>query len=334
MTANIFLGENKEIIFTIIELSINLAILSLFLLCYKKYNVKKFLKNNDSIFLTLSLSYMYIVILILVTFFRKLRVYDVLIGFVLLVIIFQTIFIVIFFLRDRKKRQEKYEEQLYKNQLESLKNYTEQLEKDYQSTRKFKHDYKNMLLSLRINVENQNYGELTSFLNELDNYSEKYFVNSAMEVFKDLTYIKDSYLKSIFINKLQLMLNKGINCQFECRDLIDNPMIDLVDLIRILSIFLDNGIEASLETEEKRMAIGLSKTDTGLTIIIANSYRNNQESVSKLMEQGYTSKTNHSGLGLTNVQEIKNKYPNLFIQYEKEEQLFTVKILIDEGAAR
>lgn len=334
MTANIFLGENKEIIFTIIELSINLAILSLFLLCYKKYNVKKFLKNNDSIFLTLSLSYMYIVILILVTFFRKLRVYDVLIGFVLLVIIFQTIFIVIFFLRDRKKRQEKYEEQLYKNQLESLKNYTEQLEKDYQSTRKFKHDYKNMLLSLRINVENQNYGELTSFLNELDNYSEKYFVNSAMEVFKDLTYIKDSYLKSIFINKLQLMLNKGINCQFECRDLIDNPMIDLVDLIRILSIFLDNGIEASLETEEKRMAIGLSKTDTGLTIIIANSYRNNQESVSKLMEQGYTSKANHSGLGLTNVQEIKNKYPNLFIQYEKEEQLFTVKILIDEGAAR
>ena len=317
-----------------IEMSIMSIIFLFLVVAYQKLKVTSWLKNNNSTLLTMLLLYVYCIALLVVVILKTIEKYSLYINIMLVFVILQTMVITILFVRDRKKKAEEFENLLYKNQLDSLKNYTEQLEKDYQSTRKFKHDYKNMLLSLRINVENQNYGELTSFLNELDDYSEKYFINSAMEVFKDLTYIKDGYLKSIFINKLQLMLNKGINCQFECRDLIDNPVIDLVDLIRILSIFLDNGIEASLETEEKRMAIGLSKTDTGLTIIIANSYCNNQESVSKLMEQGYTSKANHSGLGLTNVQEIKNKYPNLFIQYEKEEQLFTVKIIIDEGVAR
>ncbi|SLM87213.1 Histidine kinase of the competence regulon ComD [Vagococcus fluvialis bH819] len=317
-----------------IKMSIMSIILLFLVVAYQKLKVTSWLKNNNSILLTMLLLYVYCITLLVVVILKTIEKYSLYINIMLVFVILQTMVITILFVRDRKKKAEEYENLLYKNQLDSLKNYTEQLEEDYQSTRKFKHDYKNMLLSLRINVENQNYGELTTFLNELDDYSEKYFINSAMEVFKDLTYIKDGYLKSIFINKLQLMLNKGIKCQFECRDLIDNPVIDLVDLIRILSIFLDNGIEASLETEEKRMAIGLSKTDAGLTIIIANSYCNNQESVSKLMEQGYTSKANHSGLGLTNVQEIKNKYPNLFIQYEKEEQLFTVKIIIDEGVAR
>ena len=317
-----------------IEMSIMSIIFLFLVVAYQKLKVTSWLKNNNSTLLTMLLLYVYCIALLVVVILKTIEKYSLYINIMLVFVILQTMVITILFVRDRKKKAEEFENLLYKNQLDSLKNYTEQLEKDYQSTRKFKHDYKNMLLSLRINVENQNYGELTSFLNELDDYSEKYFINSAMEVFKDLTYIKDGYLKSIFINKLQLMLNKGINCQFECRDLIDKPVIDLVDLIRILSIFLDNGIEASLETEEKRMAIGLSKTDAGLTIIIANSYCNNQESVSKLMEQGYTSKANHSGLGLTNVQEIKNKYPNLFIQYEKEEQLFTIKIIIDEGVAR
>lgn len=327
---NVYFGETKGLFFMINEIMITLSVLSLFLLFYKKFKVRSFLKENESLVLTFSLLYVYLVLMLLVTVLRKLKNYDLLINFVLLSIIFQSIFIILFFLRDRKKRQEKYEEELFKNQLESLKNYTEKLEDDYLSVRKFKHDYKNILLSLRISVENNEYDDIVSFLNQLDDYSTLYFKNSTMDVFRDLSFIKNEYIKSIFINKLHIILKQGLNCQFECRDNIEESYIDIVDMIRLISIILDNGIEAALETKEKLINIALLETESDLIIKVENSYNNNQKTLSKLMESGYSTKKSHSGLGLTNIQEIKNKYSNLFIQYEKEDSWFSVKLIINK----
>lgn len=187
-----------------------------------------------------------------------------------------------------------------------------------------------MLLSLRINVENKEYNEIICFLDELEDYSESYFNNSTMDIFKDLSNIQNEYLKSIFISKLRSILKLDLNCQFECRDIIKDFGIDIFDVIRMFSITLDNAIEAAVESEEKQINIALLENESFFMLKIGNSFNNTQEKLTKLMVEGYSTKVNHSGLGLTNVKEIQKKYANVFVQYEHNDSFFSVKLIVNK----
>lgn len=112
---NVNIEGIKGIGFMIIEITITLIVLLLFVLSYKKLKIDLFLKENDSVLVTFFLLYIYLMLMLIVTILRELHSYDILINFVLLFVLFQTIFSIVFLLRDRKKRKQKYEEQLFEN---------------------------------------------------------------------------------------------------------------------------------------------------------------------------------------------------------------------------
>ncbi len=69
-------------------------------------------------------------------------------------------FVVLFlFIRITIRQREQYEQQLKRKELVYLKKYTDSLEKDQEKFARFRHDYKNLLLSLK-EIANQNHDSI------------------------------------------------------------------------------------------------------------------------------------------------------------------------------
>lgn len=77
------------------------------------------------------------------------KVFDQFIIGVSVFLVVQIIFICILGVQTTKKQKEKFEKQFKEQELIHLKKYTDQLEQSQEKLNKFKHDYKNLLLSLK-----------------------------------------------------------------------------------------------------------------------------------------------------------------------------------------
>ena len=96
-------------------------------------------------------------------------------------------------------------------------------------------------------------------INGLKNYFTNEFMPKNQKLTSDTTKInslinlKDIELKSLLSAKLLYALNLGINVEIEIIEEISHIQMDIIDLARIVGIFLDNAIESALETEQPRL---------------------------------------------------------------------------------
>ena len=119
----------------------------------------------------------------------------------------------------------------------------------------------------------------------------------------------------------------NITCHFECRDTVNDVLINIFDLVRLLGISIDNATEATKNQKNGEIQIAIIEEAAQLSFVINNTTAE-QTDISDMMQEGFTTKQHHSGLGMVNVQDIKKKYPNLFVQYRKNNQWFNLSIVI------
>lgn len=231
------------------------------------------------------------------------------------------------FVREVKRQKRMYEDKIFKEQLDHIKVYAEYLEKNQEKIREFRHDYKNLLLSLREAASNHQVDLLIEQIDVLSNYSKNY-CNSLEFHQTDIKNLKNSYLKSFLISKINLINQKGILYHFECLDTIENVDIDIFDLIRILGVSVDNAIEEVIELDQANINITILHNEEQTEFIIENTTKVENLDISKISRHGYSSKMGHSGIGLSSIQEIKKRYPNMFIQYKSKKNQFIVQIII------
>jgi Predicted signal transduction protein with a C-terminal ATPase domain len=174
-------------------------------------------------------------------------------------------------LREIQNQKVAYSRELTRNQLKNLKMYTDQLEKDQIKLRGFKHSYKDLIANLRTVADTGNYEAMTNSLSKLEDYSDSYFDNISMQLFKDLNNVKNPYLKSLLISKLTLISQHKTNCHFECKDVVDDVSINIFDLVRLLGISIDNAIEATNDQAHGEIQIAFVKDDQQLAILINNT---------------------------------------------------------------
>lgn len=315
--------------FITIQILIELAVAAVFLFVYRTFDLENKLAIKDSSVLGLLLGYLYVVIFFFMKSIQYYQAYSDLISGILLFILIQCIFIVILFLREIQNQKVAYSRELTRNQLKNLKMYTDQLEKDQIKLRGFKHSYKDLIANLRTVADTGNYEAMTNSLSKLEDYSDSYFDNISMQLFKDLNNVKNPYLKSLLISKLTLISQHKTNCHFECKDVVDDVSINIFDLVRLLGISIDNAIEATNDQAHGEIQIAFVKDNQQLAILINNT-TDTDNSVSDMLQEGYTTKKNHSGIGMVNIQDIKLKYPNLFVQYRKNSSWFNLSILITQ----
>lgn len=109
-----------------------------------------------------------------------------------------------------------------------------------------------------------------------------------------------SGLQGIIFLKMQFAENNKV--KFYMDNQIDFEKLDegtalYLDTCEVIAICLDNAIEASVDTEEKLICMGLYNDDDCYTINITNSF-NNFVDLDKLGEKNYSTKNRNSGIGL------------------------------------
>lgn len=210
-----------------------------------------------------------------------------------------------------------------------LKEYANSLEKDEDRLRRFKHDYRNILNSLKISAQKEDSKVL---IKQLDEYTKEHFDSDALSKFKDVNHIHDELVKSIIITKLSKMFNNGIKYRFSCeKDINTFPFLsssEHMDVVRILGITFDNAIEATKKEKDPKIEAMLYQNNGNLEFIIRNSIAK-EINKNEVFQMGYTTKENHSGIGLNNVLKIVEKYPNnMMVDINTEAGWFTFNLVI------
>ncbi len=210
----------------------------------------------------------------------------------------------------RRSYQEQIQTEAKKKALQDLQDYTHNLEDMYNSLRSFKHDYVNILLSLSGYIENCDIEELKEFF-ENKIFPTKNLIDQGDYKLNQLSNVGVLEIKSLLSVKMIYAHESGIDVTIDIPDRVDSFLIDTVDLARILGIFLDNAIEAALETGRPQIGLNIIQNQGGVSIIISNSVGDNNVALHKLKQKGFSTKIGHQGIGLSNVQKIISSYDNV-----------------------
>lgn len=248
------------------------------------------------------------------------------------VILIQTLFAVIMFWFDfhiQKGLLNQQEEELREK-------YLQDLEKSEDTIRRFKHDYLNLLASLRESTQSN---QDKALLEELVDYSNTEINNPNLWKYKSLNHINNHALKGLIIDKLDRMNSRKISYSLECvQEITDLPAeIKLFDLIRVMGIALDNAIEESElllqetdDVEQVRIDIMLYQAQPQeLEFVVKNRCsQGDRINLNEIGQRGISNKTGHKGYGLANVHEIQDKYENMFIEYGVSDDYFTFSMAV------
>ncbi|MCI8300773.1 MAG: GHKL domain-containing protein [Lachnospiraceae bacterium] len=235
-----------------------------------------------------------------------------------------TMCIIFIVLYESKKS---YEAQKKVEYLENLNEYTKNLEMVYNNLRSFRHDYINIMTSLAAYIDEKKYDELETFFYDhilpvQKNLTQK---NSSLN---SLLHIHILELKSILYTKLILAVNQDIEVNIDIPDEIDSIDMDPIDLTRMLGIYLDNAVEACLETRRPAINLHLGKMNEDVVIIISNTFIDKGLSITQMHKKEVTTKKAGHGIGLYNVSEILNRYDNIYHETLIKEDLFIQQVQI------
>ena len=193
--------------------------------------------------------------------------------------------------------------------------------------RSFKHDYVNIMAALSAYIDEKRYDELEKFFYEHILPMNK-SITQKNETINNLQKIKNIELKSILYTKMLLAVNQNIEATIDIPDEICDVNMDPVDLTRTLGVYMDNAIEASLETDKPVLNLHMGKVDNDVVCIISNNYIDKGLSISQMQKKDVTTKGSGHGLGLYNVYEILNKYSNIFHETYMENGFFFQQLRI------
>lgn len=229
-----------------------------------------------------------------------------------------TALIFIFMLRILEEEQEnRFKIQEYDN----LKAYTGEMERMYQEMRLFRHDYQNILATMTGYMQEKDLEGLEAYF-QTTILSAGQALSKGDKLFRHLSNVKLPELKGLLYAKLTKALSVGISVDLEVPHEIAEVSMELLDLCKILGIFLDNAREAALETEEKRISVGIWKQESGVQLLICNSCREEAMNLQKIWEKDVSSKGSGRGLGLYEVQEMLAGMEQVFLQCRCEDGKF------------
>ena len=213
--------------------------------------------------------------------------------------------------------------------LDSLTSYTSELEAMYDDLRRFRHDYKNILISLSSALSDNHIAYAKQALQELTQSSSR-IIDMPTGVFGVLQNITDLGVKSVVYQKLSDAIKDGLHPRLEVVRPLDLTMtLQPLDAIRIIAILLDNAISAAQASKQKKMSLSLFENENAQFIIVGNSTKEAQVDLNKLaeLEHSISIGSNHH-LGLRNLKIILGHYPNAVNDRSSNQHWLEQKIVL------
>jgi len=191
-----------------------------------------------------------------------------------------------------------------------LQIYSENIEGMNKELRVFRHDHFNLLLGFSGHIKNRDLVGIEQYYNNYIKILDSNLDIAALDLnLNNLMNIKIPSLKAILSYKLQNAYFSGIDVRIKPIGEISiaTKNISLIDLCRMVGIFLDNAIEACVEQinngEKAVLEFSTTSNDKYFSLQFANTFHT-KPSLSKMFEEGFSTKSNGRGLGLYTVSKI------------------------------
>ena len=237
-----------------------------------------------------------------------------------LVIIVMLICILLYLFKQKienEKISKKYDELL-----DVMKSY----ESDIEEQRTLRHETKNEFATIKCKLQDkENNKTIIEYIDSVIGEKEK----AGSTKYSKFKYLPSNELKGFFYYKFIEAEKKGINVSINISKQIENSFLkdietkDFKDLARIIGVYLDNAIEASSTSEDKKLGIEMYLIKEKIEIIITNTF-NNEINLDKIGKESFSTKGKHRGHGLLLVNKIlseNNKFEakneirgNIYIQ--------------------
>ena len=297
--SNVFYNNFAQTIISTLLVNILLILLTLILkkTLRKISNIK--LTNNKEIIMYLLLS-LFSILVVFYTEYSNVKVSsskELILGIIIIVS-----FVLILYSLVKQKMENNKLMTRYIKLLEFIKNYEKELEKQ----KELRHESKNQLITARSKiVDKKKEHEVIEYLNSII----ADYVKGNNEKYTSFQYLPANGIKGFFYYKANEAENNGINLSINVSPKVENTFIgdldtnDFKQLGILLGVYLDNAIEASKNSKDKKMAIEIYKTGEDIEIIISNTYEGkiDTESIGKTK---YTTKGKNHGYGLMLVSKI------------------------------
>lgn len=324
-TAIYILGISKEYYYSVIASGLigNLSVLLIMILL--TYIIRKPLRKLMKY--KLSENKKIVVISVLAIIFTAIFFYKSATGYkmnqdVIIYLIAMFAFIVILFTLFRQRMDNEKVSKKYDELLDVMKNY----ESDIEEQRTLRHETKNEFATIKCKLQDKE--DNKTIIEYIDSViGEKGKASSTK--YSKFKYLPSNGLKGFFYYKFIEAEKKGINVSINISKQIENSFLkdidtkDFKDLARIVGVYLDNAIEASSTSEDKKLGIEMYLIKEKIELIITNTF-NNEINLDKIGKESFSTKGKHRGHGLllvnkilseNNMFEAKNEIrDNIYIQ--------------------
>ncbi|HEL2049159.1 TPA: GHKL domain-containing protein [Streptococcus suis] len=246
-------------------------------------------------------------------------------------LIYFTIFIIsmLYLNYQKKEKQDKEIQELKDKQLADLGRYSRHVESLYKEIRSFRHDYTNILISLNEAIKEEDIVAIRTIYQGVIADSDRKFYDGKYDIAR-LSNIQNPAVKSLLSSKMLEAQKKGIAISVEVDAEIEPPDLELIEFITILSILLDNAIDAAEQCANGNIVFAYFQEDDRKIVVVENTTVEDKVSTNHIFEYGHSTKGDNRGIGLANVKVILNKYPRFILSTNSNNHRFIQELVFIE----
>ncbi len=215
----------------------------------------------------------------------------------------------IFFVKTIAIQRQAQAKVIYNKQ---LNDYLTSVRQQYTDLRKFKHDFQNIMLSMKTFVDQSDSKELKQYYQDIVQSQAKLLPTDSGNI-AQAQVIDSDMIRGILIQKFFLARNQGINFQLELTKDNYHFTNDILIIVRILGILLDNAFEYVQTIDEKNVTCAITQDDNITEITVDNPVKGSLN-FKDFFQTGYTTKENHTGFGLSNTRRLISETDNLYLE--------------------
>ena len=218
---------------------------------------------------------------------------------IVMLILFSSITVMTYISKERFiERQQKREQQQFQA-------YVEKLEFLHDELATFRHDYVNILVSLEQSIVARDWAQVEQVYTQTI-APTKEIVDAKQLAITKLTNMKCIEVKSLVSMKVIEAQKKGIDLQVDMPMPINAIPLAMPDYLRIVSVLLDNAIEATPKDQSIQFSC-FEHADQFYTIVRNDCHVTIHE-LESLFQKQHSTKGTARGLGLFSLQRLLTKY--------------------------
>lgn len=240
-------------------------------------------------------------VMLVIFFYNLIKTFEFNNNIITYLVIIVMLICILLYLFKQKIENEKISKK-YDELLDVMKSY----ESDIEEQRTLRHETKNEFATIKCKLQDkENNKTIIEYIDSVIGEKEK----AGSTKYSKFKYLPSNGLKGFFYYKFIEAEKKGINVSINISKQIENSFLkdietkDFKDLARIIGVYLDNAIEASSTSEDKKLGIEMYLIKEKIEIIITNTF-NNEINLDKIGKESFSTKGKHRGHGLLLVNKI------------------------------